>query len=78
MGTLKRDFVRCMTTCVGLLVLAACAREGQDEMSWARGALERNKALEIVAADQQSRTFTVRLKGTSELRMSDASSLKGL
>jgi hypothetical protein len=68
MGTLKRDLVGCMTTCVGLLVLAACAREGQDEMSWARGALERNKALEIVAADQQSRTFTVRLKGTGELR----------
>ena len=67
MGTLKRDLLGCMT-CVGLLVLAACTREGQDEMSWARGALERNKALEIVAADQQSRTFTVRLKGTGELR----------
>ncbi len=54
--------------CAGLLVLAACGREGQDEMSWARAALERNKSLEIVAADQQSRTFTVRLKDTGELR----------
>jgi len=54
--------------CVGLLVLAACGREGQDEMSWARAALERNKALEIVAADQQSHTFTVRLKDSGELR----------
>jgi hypothetical protein len=54
--------------CVGLLLLAACGREGQDEMSWARAALERNKALEIVAADQQSHTFTVRLKDSGELR----------
>ena len=54
--------------CVGLLVLAACGREGQDEMSWARAALERNKALEIVAADQQSHTVTVRLKDSGELR----------
>jgi hypothetical protein len=54
--------------CIGLLALAACGREGQDEMSWARAALERNKALEIVAADQQSHTFTVRLKDSGELR----------
>jgi hypothetical protein len=37
-------------------------------MAWARAALERNKTLEVVAADQQSRTFTVRLKGNGELR----------
>jgi len=54
--------------CFGLLALAACSREGQDEMSWTRAALERNKSLEVVAADQQSHTFTVRLKGSSELR----------
>jgi hypothetical protein len=57
-----------VVTCVGLLVLAGCGREGQDEMSWARAALERNKSVEVVAADQQSRTFTVRLKGNGELR----------
>ena len=57
-----------LLACVGLLILAACAREGQDEMGWARAALERNKTLEVVAADQQSRTFTVRLKGSGELR----------
>jgi hypothetical protein len=55
--------------CVALLALAACAREGQDEMSWARAALERNSAVEVVAVDQQSRTFTVRQKDTGELRM---------
>ena len=54
--------------CVGLLFLAACGHEGQDEMSWARAALERNKALEVVAADQQTRTFTVRLRESGELR----------
>jgi hypothetical protein len=53
---------------VGLLLLAACGREGRDEMSWARAALERNQALEVVAADQQTRTFTVRLKESRELR----------
>jgi hypothetical protein len=54
--------------CAGLLLLAACGREDQDEMSWTRAALERNKALEVVAADQQTRTFTVRLKESGELR----------
>jgi hypothetical protein len=51
------------------LALAACAGKGQDEMSWARAALERNGRLEIVAADPQSRTFTVRNKDTGELSM---------
>lgn len=56
-------------TCAALLVLAACTHEGQDQMSWARAALERNGQIEIVAADPQSRTFTVRVKDTGELRM---------
>ena len=66
-----RDFVGWFSgvACAGVLLVAACGHEGQDEMSWTRAALERNKALEVVAADQQSRTFTVRLKGTGELRM---------
>jgi hypothetical protein len=55
-------------TCVGILLLPACGREGPDEMSWARAALERNKGLEVVAADPQTRTFTVRLKESGELR----------
>ena len=49
------------------LAFAACSRQGQDEMSWARAALERNDRLEIIAADPKSRTFTVRNKGTGEL-----------
>jgi len=63
--------------CVGFLVLGACGREGQDEMSWARGALERNKSIEVVAADQQSRTFTVRLKDGGELRTVHADEVIG-
>jgi hypothetical protein len=55
--------------CAALVLLAACAHEGQDQMSWARAALERNGQIEIVAADPQSRTFTVRVKDSGELRM---------
>jgi hypothetical protein len=63
------------TVCVTLLTLAACAREGQDQMSWARAALERNAQVEVVAADQQSRSFTVRVKDTNELRVVRADQL---
>jgi len=41
--------------CVAVLGVAACAREGQDEMSWARAALERNERIEVVAADRDGR-----------------------
>jgi hypothetical protein len=54
--------------CAGLTLLSACARESQDQMSWARAALERNGQLEVVAADPQSHTFTVRVKDTGEVR----------
>jgi hypothetical protein len=37
-------------------------------MSWARAALERNAQLEVVAADPQTHTFTVRVKDTGEVR----------
>ncbi len=65
------------TMCLALLALAACTRSGQDQMSWARSALERNGKLEIVATDPQSRTFTVREKDTGELRMVRADELIG-
>jgi hypothetical protein len=38
-------------------------------MNWAGAALERNDRIEVVSADPQSRTFTVRVKDTGELRM---------
>jgi hypothetical protein len=37
-------------------------------MTWARSALERNKDLEVVAVDEGSHTFTVRLRGSNELQ----------
>jgi hypothetical protein len=61
--------------CVTLITLSACNREDRGEMSWARAALERNSAIEIVAVDQQSRTFTVRDKGSGELRVVRADQL---
>jgi len=57
---------------VALLGLAACSKldPGQPkEMSWARAALERNAQIEVVAADAQSSTFTIRIKDTGQLRV---------
>ncbi len=63
------------SACATLLMLGACAREGQDQMRWARAALERNGQVEVVAADQQSHSFTVRVKDTGELRVVRADQL---
>jgi hypothetical protein len=63
--------------CLCCLALGACDRQGRDEMSWARAALARNERLEIVAADPQSRSFTVRIKDTGELRVLRADQLVG-
>ncbi len=76
MGTLRNSRVGYIV-CAGLLVLGACSRGGQDEMSWARAALERNDSLEVVAADQQTRTFTVRMRQGGELRTVRADQVVG-
>lgn len=60
-----------------LLIVSGCAREASDQMSWARAALERNAAIEIVATDPQTHTFTVRDKASGELRMVHADELVG-
>ena len=66
---------------VTLLGLTACGKlglgGGDDQMSWARGALERNSRLEVVASDPQTSTFTVRVKDTGELRMIRADQVIG-
>jgi hypothetical protein len=66
---------------VTLLGLAACGKlglgGGDDQMSWARQALERNGRLEVVASDPQTSTFTVRVKDTGELRMIRADQVVG-
>jgi hypothetical protein len=74
---MARFCYRRTSACLALLLLAACAREGRDEMGWARAALERNGTLEVVATDQRSRTFTVRDKSTGELRMVNVDQLIG-
>jgi hypothetical protein len=57
--------------CLAALVLAlsACSKlgTGQDEMTWARQALERNDRLQVVASDPQAKTFTVRMKDSGQL-----------
>ncbi len=51
-----------------LLVLAACAKQGNPELEWARAALQRNPNIELVATDERSGTFTVRDKQTGEVQ----------
>ena len=56
--------------CIALLsALTACSKlgVGQDDMTWAREALSRNERLEVVAADTQAKTFTVRLKESGQV-----------
>jgi hypothetical protein len=57
--------------CIAALVLAlsACSKlgMGQDEMAWAREALDRNDRLQVVASDNQAKTFTVRMKDSGQL-----------
>src|ERR1700753_3313069 len=52
-----------------LLALSGCSKiaGGQDEMSWARAALDRNDHLQVVASDAQAKTFTVRVKESGKL-----------
>lgn len=57
--------------CIAALVLAlgACSKlgMGQDQMAWAREALDRNDRLQVVASDSQAKTFTVRMKESGQL-----------
>jgi len=57
--------------CITALVLAlgACSKlgMGQDQMAWAREALDRNEHLQVVASDSQAKTFTVRMKDSGQL-----------
>ena len=75
MGTLKAR-VGVAAAALGLLAIAACARQ-DDTMGWAKAALARNDKIEVVAVDPQSRTFTVRMKDTGELRVVKADEVIG-
>jgi hypothetical protein len=74
MITMRNRFAAALVL-LALLGLAACSREGQDQMSWARAALDRNDRVEVVAADPDRGTFTVRVKDTGELRIVRADEL---
>ncbi len=52
-----------------LLAMSACSKlgGGQDQMSWAKEALERNDRVTVVASDPQAKTFTVRVKESGQL-----------
>src|SRR3954470_9544231 len=51
-----------------VLVLAACAKQENAELQWARAALQRNPNFELVATDEHNGTFTLRDKQTGEGR----------
>jgi len=62
-----------LVTAVSPAALAAETQTADDasstaELDWARDALARNEALEVVSTDRADGTITVRMKGTGELR----------
>ncbi len=64
---------RSAATLLTVLALSLCigvgaAASSQDALDWARAALERNGALEVVATDPATGVITVRVKRTGELR----------
>jgi uncharacterized Zn-binding protein involved in type VI secretion len=61
-----------------LLILTGCDRLTHNDTEWARAALERNPNLTIVAADKDANTFTVQVKGSSDLRVVRADQIIGM
>lgn len=59
-----------LVACTALFALAGCEQgaevktQASEEFEWARAALQRNPALEVVAADTQAESFTVKVKRT--------------
>lgn len=73
---------RLALSCIALAVLSACSGGEQQtatlpiesagsnaatELTWARGALERNPRYEVLASDTQTRVFTVRDRTTGQV-----------
>lgn len=61
--------VRLLTALAVLAFAAACAKapEADRELGWARAAIDRNEALEVVAVDRDARVFTVRRRDGGQL-----------
>jgi hypothetical protein len=64
-----RTIVKPVCLAAFILALSGCSKlgMGQDEMAWARQALDRNDRLQVVASDSQAKTFTVRMKDSGQL-----------
>lgn len=65
-----------LVACTALLALAGCEQQStavktqtSEEFEWARAALQRNPALEVIAADTQAESFTVKVKRTGVTQM---------
>ena len=74
---LAQRLVVMVAVVVGVSACGKLSLGSGDEMSWARAALQRNTDLEIVAADTQAGTFTLRVKDTGELRVVRAEEIVG-
>lgn len=60
-----------------LSITAACAKQESTELQWARAALQRNPNIEVVATDEQARTFTVRDRHSGEARTVSLNEIAG-
>ena len=69
MATIRGPARAICTLGSALLILTGCDKLSRDDPQWARAALERNPDLTIVATDKDANTFTVQVKGSSELRV---------
>jgi len=59
------------------VIVTACNSRTGEEAGFARAALERNPALEVVAYDASANTFTVRVKQTGDLRVVRSNEIVG-
>jgi len=50
----------------GLTALAACTKAGNDELNWARAALERNPQIKVIGVDAAKNTIQVTVKASGE------------
>ncbi|MET0986467.1 MAG: hypothetical protein ABW034_13785 [Steroidobacteraceae bacterium] len=66
-----------LTVLAALVLVTGCAKHDEttvgdrhdQEVSWARAALERNPQLEVVATDTEARTFTLKHRGSGAVQV---------
>src|ERR1700733_3001546 len=64
--------------CAGALaMLAGCEQSKHNDLGWAQASLERNGNLQVLSVDPKARAFTVRVKGSGELRIVRADEIVG-